>query len=176
MIPLFFVPKQLVPHLHDYIQPSRLFEIPKAAGDKPMGKLAGVTWFSNRVEGPPGMVHGGASATCLDQLLGLLVNQIHLPKNSTNFTRTLKLDLTYKGGVPLNSIVRFVAWVTRVDGRKHWCTGRLIDEDAVTRDGLEGPLEELPFLVQAEGLFVQPRLSADQGVETGPNREEIAKL
>jgi hypothetical protein len=176
MIPLFFVTKELIPYLNPQFHPPFLNISPIApTSQKPMGQLLGITWFSAKTQGPPGFVHGGALATCTDQLLGMCVNQIHLPRDTTNYCRTLTLKVTYKKGTPLNSVLRYFCWVEKSEGRKHWLSCRIIDESDPAADGDDWM--SLPYHVQADALFVQPRLTGDQNVETGPNKgESFSKL
>lgn len=92
-----------------------------------------------RHRGPPGHLHGGVAATCLDECmaaLGMVLDKVH--------TVTAKLELRYRHPVPLDGgTLRIEAWrdeprpkrIQRVHGR------------LLLPDGTKA--------VEATGLFVQ---------------------
>ncbi|SEF71013.1 Thioesterase superfamily protein [Saccharopolyspora kobensis] len=94
-------------------------------------------------EGPPSYGHGGISALLLDQILG------HAHSTRGKHGMTVKLDLRYRRPVPLETPLRVVGQVVRVDGR--WT------ESVATISTEEDPET---VLVEAEGVFVVP--SAEQ--------------
>lgn len=102
----------------------------RRAGD---GALVGRAWFGAGAEGPPGHVHGGATAAVLDEAMGAaawmdgwVVVAVHL---EVDFARML----------PLGTDAWMEARVERVDGRKVITRGRLHDAagtDFATATGL----------------------------------------
>lgn len=92
-------------------------------------------------EGPPTCVHGGISASVLDQVLGTLPALLGRPG------MTAYLNLDYRRPTPLGEL-RCRARVVEVDGWKTVATGELLDaEGQVT--------------VEAKALFVVPRWARD---------------
>jgi acyl-coenzyme A thioesterase PaaI-like protein len=92
--------------------------------------------------GPPGYLHGGLAATCLDETmasLGYVTDGVH--------TVTATLDLRYKKPVPLDGRpVRLEAWHEREGG---WRRARRVRGHLLLDDGT--------VAVEARGLFVQVR-------------------
>jgi thioesterase superfamily protein 4 len=64
------------------------------------------------VEGPPGCVHGGATAALIDSTLGGNLWRSNL------LSVTLNLNVNYRRFVPLNSVIICESWVEKIDGRK----------------------------------------------------------
>jgi acyl-coenzyme A thioesterase PaaI-like protein len=99
------------------------------------GRLVGRAWFGPATQGPPGFAHGGSMAAVLDEAMGaaawLAGHTAVAAHLATNFRRML----------PLGTDAYLEAWIDRVDGRKVWTRGRLLDE------------HEVPF-ADAEALFV----------------------
>ncbi|GAA2447832.1 PaaI family thioesterase [Actinomadura vinacea] len=89
-------------------------------------------------EGPPTFVHGGVSALILDQVLGEAAARNGRP------SMTATLDMRYRRPTPHGVPLTAEAAVTRVDGRKSWADGRIIDPQGRTT-------------VEATGMFVLPR-------------------
>jgi len=87
------------------------------------GRLVGRAWFGPGAQGPPGHAHGGSMAAVLDEAMGAaawwdghLVVAVRL---ATSFQRML----------PLGTDALLEAWVEKIEGRKVWTLGRLLDED-----------------------------------------------
>jgi acyl-coenzyme A thioesterase PaaI-like protein len=89
--------------------------------------------------GPPGFLHGGLAAVCLDETMASL--SIALDKL---YTVTATLELRYRHPVPIDgSIVRIEAWRDRPEPRRtHRVHGRLLRADGTVA-------------VEATGLFVR---------------------
>ena len=112
--------------------------------------------FEQRHGGAPGIAHGGAVATVVDDVLGFLLYVAQQP----GVTR--KLEVEYLKPVLLG--VRYVVRgkVDRVDGRKLWFSCACTDPDGV-----------LTF--RATGLFlVVPLEHFAQGASSGEGRSPIA--
>eukprot|EP01116_Phalansterium_solitarium_P011355 TRINITY_DN27000_c0_g1_i1.p1 TRINITY_DN27000_c0_g1~~TRINITY_DN27000_c0_g1_i1.p1 ORF type:complete len:226 (-),score=35.76 TRINITY_DN27000_c0_g1_i1:163-840(-) len=112
--------------------------------DSANSKMLGAVFFSVNNEGPPGCVHGGAIATCLDSFLGWLV----VRTQGFGFV-TLNLNTTYRKFVPLGSVMKLEAYVTKVDGKKISCEGRMVD-------GQDGTVH-----AEATAVFYQPKANAN---------------
>jgi acyl-coenzyme A thioesterase PaaI-like protein len=91
--------------------------------------------FTSPYEGPPGCVHGAIIAGVFDQVF----NVANVKADVTGPTAFLHID--YKRPTLLESDLVFEGWVDRVEGRKTFCRGRIVQFGAVT--------------AEAEGLFVQ---------------------
>jgi acyl-coenzyme A thioesterase PaaI-like protein len=91
-------------------------------------------------EGPPGFLHGGMSGLLMDQLLGAAAISAGL------WGMTVRLELDYRGPVPLDVPVVLRARVVEDAGRKSIATGTIARADAPDR-----------VLVEARGIFVAPR-------------------
>ena len=91
-------------------------------------------------EGPPSFVHGGVSALLMDQLLGAAAISAGL------WGMTVRLELDYRGPVPLETALVLRARVTEDAGRKTVVTGTIAAAADPDRT-----------LVDARGVFVAPR-------------------
>jgi acyl-coenzyme A thioesterase PaaI-like protein len=80
--------------------------------------------FPPRFVGGPGVVHGGAIAAFVDDLLG------YVPVAYGSPGVTARLDTNYRKPIPLGVTVSGRAWMSRVDGRKMWAEG-IIEADGV---------------------------------------------
>ncbi len=91
-------------------------------------------------EGPPSYLHGGMSALFMDQLLGAAAIAAGL------WGMTARLELDYRGPVPLETLLVLRARVVENAGRRSTVTGEIARAVA--------PGEHL---VRARGVFVTPR-------------------
>jgi acyl-coenzyme A thioesterase PaaI-like protein len=91
-------------------------------------------------EGPPSYVHGGVSALLMDQLLGAATIAVGL------WGMTVRLELDYRGPVPLETRLLLRARVIEDAGRKSVVTGTIA-----------GAADPGRTLVAARGIFVAPR-------------------
>lgn len=91
-------------------------------------------------EGPPSYLHGGMSALFMDQLLGAAAIAAGL------WGMTARLELDYRGPVPLETPLVLRARVVENAGRRSVVTGE------IARAAAPGE-----HLVRARGVFVTPR-------------------
>ena len=89
--------------------------------------------------GPPGFLHGGLAAVCLDETMASLSLAL-----DQAYTVTATLELRYRKPVPLDgSLVRIEAWRERLEQRRtQRVHGRLLLADGT-------------LAVEASGLFVR---------------------
>jgi acyl-coenzyme A thioesterase PaaI-like protein len=102
----------------------------------PTSALATAT-FGTAYEGPPGSVHGGFVAAAFDEVLGFVQSLGGNP----GFTGTLVVK--YRNPTPLHTELRFSAELDHVEGRKTFCTSRLMAGDLLC--------------AEAEGIFVRAK-------------------
>ncbi|GAB7070540.1 PaaI family thioesterase [Mycobacterium hodleri] len=99
--------------------------------------VAGTARFRRFHLGRNGAVHGGALALLFDSLLGYTAFKLsESPRQRTAF-----LHVDYRKIVPVEKELRVDAGIDRINGRKIFLTGRLLDGDAV--------------LCEAEALFLK---------------------
>ena len=112
--------------------------------------------FEPRHSGAPGIAHGGAVATVVDDVLGFLLYVVRVP----GVTR--KLEVEYLKPVLIGVRYTVRAKVDRVDGRKLWFSCACTDPDGV-----------LTF--RASGLFLAVRLEHfAQGTSSGGGQDPVA--
>ncbi len=104
------------------------------------GGVVAETAFGLAYEGPPGYLHGGMSGLVMDQVLGAATIRAGL------WGMTARLELDYRGPVPLHTPVVLAARVTGAEGRKSVVTGTIALAAEPDRP-----------LVEARGVFVVPR-------------------
>lgn len=88
-------------------------------------QVRGQVTFDRRQEGAPGIAHGGAVATVLDDALGTLLVVLRRPAVTAN------LNLDFRAPAFLGRALDVEAWTDRVGGRKLHLGGRLLDGDDV---------------------------------------------
>lgn len=98
------------------------------------GRVVASLTFDHRQEGAPGLAHGGAVATVLDDVLGSVLLAHRRP------AVTARLTVDYVRPVVLGRELRAEAWLVELDGRKAHLAGYVAD-------GQE-------LLAEAQGLFV----------------------
>lgn len=76
--------------------------------------LLGKVTFSAAYEGPPGLVHGGYIAACMDEMFGIAVS--HSDIKVPCMTGTLKV--IYRAPVPLQQEITYKSWMEKEEGRK----------------------------------------------------------
>jgi acyl-coenzyme A thioesterase PaaI-like protein len=102
------------------------------------GRVAGTARFRRFHLGRNGAVHGGALALLFDSLLGYTAFKLsESPRQRTAF-----LHVDYRKIVPVEKELRVDAGIDRIDGRKIFLTGRLLDDDDTV-------------LCEAEALFLK---------------------
>lgn len=77
-------------------------------------RLLGKVTFKAAYEGPPGLVHGGYIAACMDEMFGIAVS--HSDIKEPCMTGTLKV--IYRAPVPLLQEITYQSWVEKQEGRK----------------------------------------------------------
>ncbi|CAB4916052.1 MULTISPECIES: PaaI family thioesterase [Patulibacter] len=87
--------------------------------------LRGTITFDRRHEGAPGIVHGGAVATVLDDSLGSLLIVLGTPAVTAN------LNVSFRAPALLERPMQIEAWAVGRDGRKLHLHGRLLDNETV---------------------------------------------
>lgn len=101
------------------------------------GRIAGVVHFRRFHLGRNGAVHGGCIAQLFDSLLGYTAFRL----TRSLYQRTAFLHVDYRAIVPIETELQVDAGVDRVDGRKMFLTGRLLNGETV--------------LAEANALFVK---------------------
>lgn len=104
------------------------------------GGVVAETSFGAAYEGPPGYLHGGMSGLVMDQVLGAATIRAGL------WGMTVRLELDYRGPVPLCTPVLLTGRVTEAAGRRSVVTGTIALAEDPARP-----------LVEARGVFVAPR-------------------
>ncbi len=91
-------------------------------------------------QGPPGHVHGGASAAILDEAMGLVVWA------AGHKVAAVNLEINYHKPLPLGMALSLEARVTQIDERKIFSTGEIFLADgtlAVSGSGIYVAAPEL---------------------------------
>lgn len=101
------------------------------------GRIDGTARFRRFHLGRNGAVHGGSLAHLFDSLLGFTAFKL----TESRRQRTAFLHVNYRRIVPIDEELRVDAGIDRVEGRKIFVAGRLLDGDDV--------------LCEAEALFVK---------------------
>ena len=109
--------------------------------NKETGECVTVVWFGGAIAGWPGVTHGGATATIMDESLGRCAIKLFPDKTGV----TANLELSYLKPIVTNSfyIIRAVPMEGHTE-RKGWIGGRL--------ETLDGRV-----CVEAKALFVVPK-------------------
>jgi acyl-coenzyme A thioesterase PaaI-like protein len=94
------------------------------------GRIRGVVRFRRFHLGRNGAVHGGCIAQLFDSLLGYTAFKL----TRSLYQRTAFLHVDYRAIVPIETELQVDAGVDRVDGRKMFLAGRLLDGDTVLAD------------------------------------------
>jgi acyl-coenzyme A thioesterase PaaI-like protein len=82
--------------------------------------------FTRFFLGGNGAAHGGSQPTVFDDLLGRVVKT-----QQPGVARTAYLKVNYRRITPIDVELRVEVSVDRIEGRKRWCSGRLLDPDGV---------------------------------------------
>jgi len=102
--------------------------------------VAGTATLGLAYEGPPGFLHGGMSGLLMDQVLGAAAIA------AGRWGMTVRLELDYRGPVPLDRPLVLRGRLVEDAGRKAVVTGTI---------ALAAAPEQV--LVEARGVFVAPR-------------------
>lgn len=124
--------------------PDMLGTTPFVVTDNAAGSLLAFYHLGGKLAGHAGIVHGGISATILDECMG----RACFPRLVGKIAVTAKLELNYKAPVKSNSFILVKATTVKVEGRKAWV-------EATLEDATDGQL-----LAQAEGFFIEPKWAA----------------
>ena len=101
------------------------------------GRIGGTAQFRRFHLGRNGAVHGGALALLFDSLLGFAAFKL----SDSPYQRTAYLHVNYRQIAPVDKEFQVDAAIDRIEGRKIFVSGRLLDGAAV--------------LCEAEALFVR---------------------
>ena len=102
--------------------------------------LVGEVRFGSAYEGPPGSVHGGILAAAFDEVLGATQAMSGRP----GMTGTL--TIRYRTPTPLHADLRFEAVLDRIEGRKLFCSARLLHGEVLC--------------AEAQGIFISVDFAA----------------
>ena len=118
-------------------------------------RLVGRAWFGPGAQGPPGQAHGGSMASVLDEAMGAAA------WIAGHLVVAVQLNTSFRKMLPLGTDALMEAWVERIEGRKVYTRGRLLDEQGE------------PF-AEAEAIFLEldasrfrpllEKAAADRGV------------
>jgi len=95
------------------------------------GRIRGTAQFRRFHLGRNGAVHGGVIAQLFDSLLGYTAAKL----TRSLYQRTAFLHVNYSQIVPIEKELSVDAGIERIDGRKIFVQGRLVDGDVVLADG-----------------------------------------
>jgi uncharacterized protein (TIGR00369 family) len=101
-------------------------------------------------QGPPGHVHGGASAAILDEAMGLVVWA------AGHKVAAVNIEVNYHKPLPLDMPLTLEARITQIDERKILSAGEIHLNDGTTAVSARG------IYVVAPELFANVRLSGEQ--------------
>ena len=105
--------------------------------------------FFFRCEGPPGKVHGGATATAFDAAFGW-----YSVRTKGFGCVTLNLSVNYRKFIPLNSVVRIEIWCEKMEDQKLLMKGKF--SNPFQLDAMDNPKYETEVInVDASALFYQ---------------------
>jgi acyl-coenzyme A thioesterase PaaI-like protein len=91
-------------------------------------------------QGYPGILHGGITASALDEIVGRAV----MTEDHLRFMFTAKLDLRYRKPVPLGQRLTLIGKVLRRRGKLAFAEGKLLLEDGSVGAEAEAVLSEVP--------------------------------
>lgn len=114
-----------------------ILQVPMFLAKTDDGRIAGDATFRRFYLGRNGAAHGGAVALLFDSVLGYTTYKL----TQSRFQRTAYLHVNYRSITPVEKPLRVEAGIDRIEGRKIFVEGRLLDGDTV--------------LAEAEALFVR---------------------
>ena len=114
-----------------------VLQVPMSLEKTADGRVGGVAQFRRYHLGRNGAVHGGAISLLFDSVLGYTAFRL----SKSLYQRTAFLHVDYRQIVPIEKELQVEAGIDRVQGRKIFVAGRLLDGEDV--------------LVDAEALFVR---------------------
>jgi acyl-coenzyme A thioesterase PaaI-like protein len=120
---------------------STLFQVTHSVSTENPNVLFSLTRFLDHAEGPPGHVHGGATAGILDEVMGILVWHLGYP------SLTQSIQVHYRKAIPLHLNCTILTRIEAIREKTIEAHSTLYDEAQVA-------------YVTAQGLF--HRLNEDQ--------------
>ncbi|PVH86637.1 hypothetical protein DL98DRAFT_510674 [Cadophora sp. DSE1049] len=96
-------------------------------GQKKFGESIALLSFSSGLNGHPDTIHGGFLGVILDELIGNAA-EYERPHDKSTMTAYLKVD--YKRPVATPGTLAVRTWVEKVQGRKIWGRGEVLDKDS----------------------------------------------
>lgn len=102
-----------------YKAPSR---VTTPGGPPNLGELLDFYSLGSGLNGHRGFCHGGSLSTAMDQTMGTLVRAY---VKTDSYTKNL--NVTFEKPFPTPGALLCRVWLTRIDGRKLWVSGRMED-------------------------------------------------
>lgn len=133
--------------------PNRIVVPPYVWLEKSGKELVSILYLGSDVCGHPGIVHGGLSATILDEGLA----RCCFPALPNKIGVTANLNIDYRAPLQAENYAVLKATTVKVEGRKAWVEGRI---ESLPKDG-----EEPVVYVEAKGLFVEPKYASVRTLE-----------
>lgn len=97
----------------------------------PDDRVAGTVRFRRYHLGRNGAVHGGVLGLLFDSLLGFTATRL----TKSAYQRTAHLGIDYRKIVPIGKELQVEADIDRIDGRKIFVSGRVLDDGEVLTEG-----------------------------------------
>lgn len=100
-----------------------------------LGEIQSFYAIDNGLDGYEGICHGGFLSATLDHTMAVLARAYPGAKNA--YTKCLRIEFRKHLKTPGAVLCR--AWMTKIEGRKMWVTGRIEDENGnayLTAEGL----------------------------------------
>ena len=113
------------------------------------GELLGVFSPMTEHQGYPGRLHGGMSSALLDETMGRAINI----REPDAWGVTVRLNVTFRKPVPVDSDVRAVGRLTKVGSRMFESAGEIVLADGTVAVEATGTYMKLPIDQIAEGDF-----------------------
>ena len=95
------------------------------------GRIGGTAQFRRYHLGRNGAVHGGVLGLLFDSVLGFTAAKL----TKSLYQRTAHLGIDYRKIVPIGTQLQVDAGIDRIDGRKIFVSGRLLDDGVVLTEG-----------------------------------------
>jgi len=111
---------------------------------RPDSVLVATVEFGPKSEGAPGLVHGGATLTALDEALGAAAWVKGFP------SLTVRLATEFRKGVPLDAKLLVVTRIGSLRGRLALVEGDLIDSDGTIYASAKGRFMRLDTASQKQ--------------------------
>jgi acyl-coenzyme A thioesterase PaaI-like protein len=101
------------------------------------------------LQGYPGIAHGGVVAAALDEAMG----RVAMIKTPNRFTMTVRMEVTYRQPVPVETPVSVIGAVVKLRGRVVQARGELRLADGSVAVEAEATLVDVPGGMFTEGRF-----------------------